>query len=58
MNLWFENNPANARNFDIDKIKKTFMKGGYYRVDLTEKLSVIAMNSVAFSFKNKRDNQG
>jgi hypothetical protein len=58
MKLWFEGHPVNARNFDIDKIRETFMKGGYYRVDITEKLSVIGMNSVAFSFKNDRDNQG
>jgi len=38
---------------DLDKIKATFMKGGYYRVDLSDKLSILALNTNSFSIKNE-----
>jgi len=34
-------------------INQTFLNGGYYRVDLNNKLSVLALNTVMYLWKNK-----
>jgi hypothetical protein len=43
----------NARIMDLKTIKSTFLNGGYYRVDLDAKLSVLALNTVMYLFKNR-----
>ena len=52
---WFEHHPANSRHLDLQLIRDTFFKGGYYRVDLSPEVSVLSLNTVAFS--NKNDNR-
>ena len=53
MQDWFSVNAFNAKNLNVPLIKQTFMEGGYYRVNLpTGNLTVLVMNSVAFSIKN------
>lgn len=32
----------------MEDIHKTFIKGGYFRVDLTEELSVLSLNTLYF----------
>ena len=57
--MWFEDHPANRDNYNLTSIRETFMKGGYYRVDLSNKLSVLALNTVMYLWKNKgMDEQG
>ena len=47
--LWFNKLPGNA-NLDKTSIKQTLSAGGYYRVDVTPKLSILSMNSMYFAF--------
>ena len=57
--LWFEDHPTNKAKMNLTSIRETFMKGGYYRVDLSDKLSVLALNTVMYLFKNMGiDEQG
>ncbi len=49
---WFENLPFNAKYLDLEDINKTFQAGGYYRVDLTNNISVLALNTLMFNKKN------
>ncbi len=37
---------------DLESIRPTFMNGGYYRVDLSPKLSVLALNTALYLYKN------
>ena len=50
-NLWFRLLPENARQMteaQKDSIYATFIEGGYYRVDLTDDLSVISLNTLYY----------
>jgi hypothetical protein len=38
-------------------IENTFLNGGYYRLDLSENLSVLALNTMYYSIKNDKSNQ-
>jgi predicted phosphodiesterase len=51
--LWFEDHPTNSKKINLTAIRPTFMNGGYYRVDINPKLSVLALNTVMYLFKNK-----
>lgn len=49
--LWFTRlggNKAKMTNAQRDKIKETFLTGGYYRFDLSEKVTVLSLNSMYF----------
>ena len=49
--LWFKLMPGNASNLsELQKtaIYLTFRNGGYYRVDLTDKISFLAMNTMYY----------
>jgi hypothetical protein len=50
--MWFEDQPRNARDLNLTSILPTFLAGGYYRVDLSPKLSVLALNTVMYLYKN------
>ena len=50
---WFEDHPTNSKKMNLTAIRPTFMNGGYYRVDIDPKLSVLALNTVMYLFKNK-----
>lgn len=50
--FWFKNHPANSKLLNTDLIKSTFLKDGFYRVNLPQasaNISVLAMNSVSLS---------
>jgi hypothetical protein len=49
--LWMNKLPGNA-NLDKTTIKQTLTAGGYYRVDVTPKLSILSMNSMYFAFED------
>lgn len=51
-NLWFNKNTFNGKHLDTNAIKKTFLNGGYYRVDLSDTVSVLALNSLYYNSKN------
>jgi 3',5'-cyclic AMP phosphodiesterase CpdA len=51
-NLWFSEGSFNGKNLDTSAIKKTFMNGGYYRVDLSKSVSVLALNTLYYNKKN------
>ena len=55
-NLWFEKHPGNRKYGS--KAKETFLDGGYYKIDLTDKISFISMNSMYFFKKQVRDEIG
>jgi len=50
--MWFEDHPRNSKELNLKSILPTFMAGGYYRVDLSPKLSVLALNTVMYLYKN------
>lgn len=56
--LWFLQVPTNAKYQKLDEIRETFLEGGYYRFDISDKLSVISLNSIYFSVKNLVDLDG
>lgn len=41
--LWFKDYPGNAKI--TDSVQETIMSAGYYRVDLSDTLSVLATNN-------------
>ena len=43
--LWFTGMPGNAELADDPTVKSSFMEGGYYRADVDDKISVLAINS-------------
>jgi hypothetical protein len=47
-NLWFQNHPANRR-FATPELQRTFMDGGYYRVNFDANVSILAYNSMESS---------
>ena len=51
--MWFLDHPKNSLYFNLSKTNYTFRKGGYYRVDISPKLSILALNTVMYLFKNK-----
>ena len=55
--LWLNKLPGNA-NLDKTAIKQTLLAGGYYRVDVTPKLTILSMNSMYFSFKDNSIHAG
>jgi hypothetical protein len=38
---------------NLTDVKRTFMNGGYYRVDINPNLTVMALNTVMYLFKNE-----
>jgi Calcineurin-like phosphoesterase len=54
--LWFEESQSLAIQQNLASIKETFINGGYYKVDVNEQLSVIALNTLYYSKKNDEDN--
>ena len=50
---WFQDHPTNARVMNLNEVWRTFLNGGYYRVDLDSKLSVLALNTVMYLYKNR-----
>ena len=48
--LWFVQHPANTM-FASPTLKKTFEKGGYYRVDITDTLSLLSLNTLPWNIK-------
>ena len=48
-NNWFLKQPIAAARPDLPQWNETFMKGGYYRVDLTSKISVLSLNTLMFN---------
>ena len=52
--MWFTEHPTNAKVIgNLSHNHHTFHRGGYYRVDLSPKFSVLALNTVMYLFKNK-----
>ena len=57
-NLWFKLLPGNSSLLckeQIDGIYETFMRGGYYRVDLNDHISVLSINTLYYDSKRNRD---
>jgi hypothetical protein len=53
---WFSQVPANKPL--LSQVKNTMMTGGYYRLDIDDKLSVLALNTLYFNKKNNLTGQG
>lgn len=50
-NLWFRTLPPNALQLTSEEkeaIYDTFINGGYYRIDLTDDVSILAMNTLYY----------
>lgn len=49
--MWFRLLKGNEKHLSGDQletIQSTFLKGGYYRVDLTDKVSYLALNTMYY----------
>jgi hypothetical protein len=46
-NLWFENHPANRPY--AAAAKDTFMNGGYYRADVSDKITILSLNTLPYN---------
>lgn len=57
-NAWFNLLPFNSGLKNLSEIKNTMMNGGYYRVDIDSKLTILAINTLYFNTKNDATNQG
>ena len=57
--LWFDMLPGNKNSEiltpQLDKIKETFHYGGFYRVDLTDEVSVLAINTLFYDSERSDD---
>ena len=43
--LWFTGMPGNSELTDDPTVKSSFMEGGYYRADVDDNISILALNS-------------
>lgn len=55
---WFETIPKNSKLPNLKDIKQSFMNGGYYRVDIDSKLTILSTNTLYWNKKNDPTNQG
>ncbi len=55
---WFTAHPKNSKIPKLASIEKTFKEAGYYRVDIDDKLSVIAFNTLYMNNRNIATKQG
>jgi hypothetical protein len=46
---WFQQQGVSRARSDIDKIKSTFLDGGYYRIDMSDNLSVLGLNTLLWN---------
>jgi hypothetical protein len=49
---------GNSKHLNLGTISPTFMNGGYYRADVSDTLSVLALNTLYFNKKNDATKQG
>lgn len=56
-NHWFSAHPLNSKLPELPQVEKTFLSAGYYRVDLTSNLSILAVNTLYLNKKNDFTNQ-
>ena len=54
--FWFSKQPVAASRPDLAQWNQTFMQGGYYRVDLSPKISILALNTLTFNVKTLEQN--
>ena len=53
-NLWFEMQPSNIALLSDGQrqtIKETLVEGGYYRVDVSDNVSVLALNTLFYDYE-------
>lgn len=50
--MWFENHDANSRLDGFEDIRTTFMDGGYYKIDFSESLRFIVLNTMYYARAN------
>lgn len=55
---WFAKHPRNSQLPNLDQIRTTFLNGGYYRVDLSPKVSFLGLNTLMFNRKNNNSLDG
>ncbi len=53
---WFLNQQVAAKRPDLPKINETFMQGGFYRMDLSDKVSILSLNTLVFNTKTLGQN--
>ena len=47
LELWFKNDFANGRWYS--DIHDTFMDGGYYKIDINKKLTLLSLNTLYYN---------
>ena len=56
--LWFDTLPGNQKNLtkeQVEAIRETFDIGGYYRVDLDDKISLLSINTLYYTSKRTHE---
>jgi hypothetical protein len=54
---WFQNHPLISKDAArLKSIESTFKYGGYYRVDIDSKVSILAVNTMYLNKKNEASN--
>jgi hypothetical protein len=56
--LWFKQQPGNAKLLTDSAIKNSFAAGSYYRVDLTDKVSALVLNTMFYDDDDDESYQG
>ena len=54
--LWFEDHKVNSLLPQFDQIRKTFLIGGFYKLDFPDNLRVIVLNTMYYALANKENN--
>ena len=55
---WFQRLGRNRDFYDLNKVKGTFMEGAYYRADYTDRISVLALNTLYWNRNDDTKDQG
>lgn len=56
--LWFNQLPGNAGLTNLSEIKSTLMAGGYYRADITPKVTLLSINSMYMDAEDPSEHNG
>ena len=54
-NTFFETHDENYQLPDLDEIRKTFLNGGYYKIDFEGNLRVIVLNTLYYLTTNQEN---
>ena len=51
--IWFKDHTPNRKY--ANQVEKTFKNGGYYKVDINDKISILAINTLMYNQRQYED---